>query len=144
MLRAIGFVVVVGALAGAWGVHEGWFTIDRTDVPGASRVTFGLDKEKLRRDAGTSRTEFDKSLRSFKLKIDELRTRTSHFAAEERSAADHQIEQFETTHDEIARKIDRLAVATESEFHELEREIKASLDEAMAAVDRALESHQES
>jgi hypothetical protein len=115
-------------------------SIARTDVPGASRVTFGLDKEKLRRDAGASRTEFDKSLTSLELKLDELSTRSKHFTAEERVAVDRQIAELESTCDAIARKIERHESATGTELFELERDIKTSLQEATAAVDRALES----
>jgi hypothetical protein len=140
MLKMIGAIVVVGAVVGAWGIHRGWFTIDRTDVPGASRITLGLDKDHFRRDVGATHTESAETLASFKLKVDELKTRSKHAAGEEKVALDLQVEGFEAKRDEIARQVDRLGDASAADFGELRSDIKKSLDEQGAAIDHALAS----
>jgi hypothetical protein len=140
MLKMIGAIVVIGAVVGAWGVHRGWFTIDRTDVPGASRITLGLDKDHFRRDAGASHTESAETIASFRLKVDELKTRSNEAAGEAKVTLDRQVEAFEVKRDEIAQKIDRLGDAAASEFTELRSEIKKSLDQEGAAIDHALAS----
>lgn len=143
MLKTLGVLVIISLVVGAFGLYRGWFTVDRTDVPGATRVTFGLDKDQVRRDADASRTALDDALRSFKLKIDELKSDSSKLKDSEKAALDRQIKEFEARRDELSRQLDEVEDLSEPEATERKREIRKALDEATAALDKALTARRE-
>ena len=137
MLRTIGAIVVIGLIIGVFGLFRGWFVIGGANTPNDSRVTFALDKDKVRQDTGKAKTEFSDAMDDLDKKIDELKARAKVVTPEERAKLDVHVIALERQRDDLKTKIARMAETTGDALVELKDDIKISLAEIGKALDRA-------
>jgi hypothetical protein len=140
MLRFFGVLFVIALLVGGWGYARGWFSVSRTDTADATRVTFGLDKDKLEHDFQSSKEDFDDALKKFDTKLTQLKQRAQAAAADRKPALEKTVSEFERDREAVSKRIGEFMTATHARMIELKADIKASLERMRTAIDRALES----
>ena len=138
MLKTLGVLVLIAALVGAWGWYRGWFTVERTGTSDAPKITFGLDKNRVKSDADAQKQKFDEAIQALQRKIDELKSKAKTASASEKERLDQAAADLETQRDVLRAKIDRLDAESKEKVADLRREIQQELDEARADADRAL------
>jgi len=139
MLRFLGFIVVLALLIGAFGYGRGWFTVDKERTGDDTKVTFGLDREKLEDDLRIAKAKVDSKQRSIDEKMLRLRERASRATAETKVAIDDELKELDLERQEIARKLDSMKTTTGDKLRELKDEIVAALDRVEDRLDKALD-----
>jgi len=140
MLKTLGVLVIIAGLVGAWGWYRGWFTVERSGTPDSPRITFGLDKNRVKHDADVQRAKFDDAMQSLDHKIDDLKARAKTATADQKAALDRTVADLEVERDAIRAKIDRLTAETDEKLATLRQDIQRQLDAIGAKVDHALSS----
>jgi uncharacterized protein YukE len=140
MLRFLGVFFLIALLVGGWGYASGWFTVSETDTGDSTRVTFGLDKDKARREFQSSKEDFDDALKKFDSKLTQLKQHAQGAAADRKAALEKKISDFERDREAVSKRIDEFMTASHAHMGDLKADIKAMLDRMRTAIDRALES----
>jgi DNA anti-recombination protein RmuC len=140
MLRFLGVFFLIALLVGGWGYARGWFSVSETDAGDSTRVTFGLDKDKVKRDFQSSKEDFDDALKKFDSKLTQLKQRTQAAAADRKAALELKVSDFERDREAVSKRIDEFKTASHAHMSELKADIEAMLDRMRTAIDRVLES----
>jgi len=138
MLKTLGVLVLIAALVGAWGWYRGWFTVERSGTADAPKITFGLDKNRVKHEADAQKAKFDDAMQSLQRKIDDLKSRAKTATPEEKAKLDQAARSLEAERDVIRAKIDRLSAETDEKIADLRADIQQRLDQVAADADRAL------
>jgi hypothetical protein len=139
MLRFLGFVVVLALLIGAFGYGRGWFTVDKQREGDETKVTFGLDRDKVEEDLRLANAKIDAKQRAIDEKMLRLRDRAARATADAKVEIDAELKELDLERTEISRKLDEMKAATGQKMRELRDEIAEELDRVEDSLDKALE-----
>src|SRR6185295_4699520 len=111
MLRFFGVLTLVALLLGGWGYARGWFSVSKTQTDDTTRITFGLDKDKAKKDFQSTQSNFEDGLRNVDAKIDQLKLRAQSAVADRKVALDRQLADFDDERTEISKKFEEWKTA---------------------------------